>query len=169
MAVRWVFYENWQMECCGTPFSVGEKVSRPVRPVDPEDVLGEGCDKDSKRNDSKRNDSKKNDSKKNEESKEKYDGMLLVEQHGDAESEITGRVRAIRLVHRMYEETEPGSRTFAPTPDEASLEAVDSCPEWFSREELPTGPGSRRHRSTTGVLVALDVPDAAPVAFPGRL
>lgn len=158
MAVRWVFYENWQMECCGRPFSVGEEVSWPVLPVDPEDVLGEGRDKDSK----------KNDSKKNEESKEKYDGMLLVEQHGDAESGITGRVRAIRLVHRVYEETGPGSRTFVPTPDEASLEAVDSCPERFGHEELPAEPGSRRHRGTTGVLVALDVPDAAPSAFPDR-
>ncbi|GAA1013036.1 DUF6578 domain-containing protein [Streptomyces thermogriseus] len=144
MTVRWVFYESWQMECCGTPFSVGQEVSWPLRPVDPEDVLGEHCDK------------------------EKYGGMLLVEQHLDPGPEITGRVRAIRLVHRVYEETGPGSRTFVPTPDEASLEAVDSCPERFGHEELPAEPGSRRHRGTTGVLVALDVPDAAPSAFPDR-
>ncbi|MDN5383566.1 MULTISPECIES: DUF6578 domain-containing protein [unclassified Streptomyces] len=143
MTVRWVFYESWQMECCGTPFSVGQEVSWPLRPVDPEDVLGEHCDK------------------------EKYGGMLLVEQHLDPGPEITGRVRAIRLVHRVYEETGPGSRTFVPTPDEAFLEDVDRCPEWFGREKLPepaAGSGPRRERSATGVLVALDVPDAAPVA-----
>ncbi|MGX4692537.1 DUF6578 domain-containing protein [Streptomyces sp. JNUCC 63] len=145
MAVRWVFYESWQMECCGTPFSVGEEVGRPLMPVDPEDVLGEGHDE------------------------EKYGGMLLAEWHGDGWPRTTGRVRAILLVRRMYEETGPGSRTFEPVPGQVSLETVDSCPRWFGHGEPSAGPGPRRERVATGVLVALDVPGAAPFEPRDRL
>ncbi|MFF3410671.1 DUF6578 domain-containing protein [Streptomyces sp. NPDC002742] len=38
----WVFYADWQMECCGTPFSVGDEVSWPLLLGDADDVLGGG-------------------------------------------------------------------------------------------------------------------------------
>ncbi|MET8243326.1 DUF6578 domain-containing protein [Streptomyces sp. NPDC005202] len=41
-----VFYEGWQMECCGRPFSVGEEVGWPLAPLDPEDAPGEGDEVD---------------------------------------------------------------------------------------------------------------------------
>ncbi|MEU7482378.1 DUF6578 domain-containing protein [Streptomyces sp. NPDC042319] len=31
--VRRVFYEDWEMECCGTPFSVGDRVSWALNPT----------------------------------------------------------------------------------------------------------------------------------------
>ncbi|MFF3919402.1 DUF6578 domain-containing protein [Streptomyces sp. NPDC001852] len=33
-----VFYENWQMECCGTPFAVGDEVAWPLVAHDAEDI-----------------------------------------------------------------------------------------------------------------------------------
>ncbi|MET8099934.1 DUF6578 domain-containing protein [Streptomyces sp. NPDC005236] len=38
----WVFYADWQMECCGTPFSVGDEVNWPLLLGDADDVLGGG-------------------------------------------------------------------------------------------------------------------------------
>ncbi|MET8471047.1 DUF6578 domain-containing protein [Streptomyces sp. NPDC006422] len=32
-----VWYDDWQMECCGTPFSVGDEVAWPLRPQNGED------------------------------------------------------------------------------------------------------------------------------------
>jgi hypothetical protein len=32
---RSVYYEGWQMECCGTPFAVGDEVDWPVEAPDP--------------------------------------------------------------------------------------------------------------------------------------
>ncbi|MEV0220523.1 DUF6578 domain-containing protein [Streptomyces sp. NPDC050704] len=34
-----VFYESWQMECCGTPFSVGDEVTWPLRFTDADESL----------------------------------------------------------------------------------------------------------------------------------
>ncbi|MEU7716471.1 DUF6578 domain-containing protein [Streptomyces tibetensis] len=42
MGLWHVYYEDWQMECCGTPFSVGDEVSRPLLLMDPDTVLGGG-------------------------------------------------------------------------------------------------------------------------------
>ncbi|MGW2643723.1 DUF6578 domain-containing protein [Streptomyces sp. NPDC001393] len=33
-----VFYENWQMECCGTPFAVGDEVAWRLVAHDAEDI-----------------------------------------------------------------------------------------------------------------------------------
>ena len=140
MGLRQVFYEGWQMECCGTAFTVGEEVTWPLVPVDPQDVLGEDCDE------------------------EKYGGMRRVERHGGSGTpqETRGRVRAIHLLSRVYAESGPGSRTFEPVPGEWSLEATGSCPNWFGHGEPSTGPGPRRRRIEVGVLVTLEVPPAAP-------
>ncbi|WP_432135707.1 MULTISPECIES: DUF6578 domain-containing protein [unclassified Streptomyces] len=38
MGMRQVFYEDWQMECCGRPFAVGDEVGWPLRPADGADA-----------------------------------------------------------------------------------------------------------------------------------
>ena len=42
MGLWHVFYEDWQMECCGTPFSVGDEVSWALLLVTGGDMLGGG-------------------------------------------------------------------------------------------------------------------------------
>ncbi|MER5942737.1 DUF6578 domain-containing protein [Streptomyces sp. NPDC001928] len=42
MGLWHVFYADWQMECCGTPFKVGDEVSWPLLFQTSEDVLGGG-------------------------------------------------------------------------------------------------------------------------------
>ena len=37
-----VFYESRQTECCGTPFSVGDEVTWPLRPTTPDEPLAVG-------------------------------------------------------------------------------------------------------------------------------
>ncbi|MFF4395986.1 DUF6578 domain-containing protein [Streptomyces sp. NPDC001480] len=135
MVLRRALYEGWQMECCGRPFSVGDEVTWPVMPMEPDDMRAWGWDE------------------------EEYEGLLRVEYHSDGWPTAEGRVRAIHLVQQEYAETGPGSRTFAPVPGRRTLEPVDSCPKWFARGEPADGPDPRRRRDTDGVLVTLDVPD----------
>ncbi|MER7377082.1 DUF6578 domain-containing protein [Streptomyces lanatus] len=39
MAMWQVFYADWQMECCGTPFKVGDEVSWPLLQSDGDEFL----------------------------------------------------------------------------------------------------------------------------------
>ncbi|MFI2435699.1 DUF6578 domain-containing protein [Streptomyces sp. NPDC018693] len=126
MGLRQVFYADWQMECCGTPFSVGDEVSWPLRVAAADDVLGGGWPDP---------------------------GLLMVERHGDKWPETTGRVRAIHLVVQGYAETAPGSRTWEPVPGMRSLRPVETCPKWFKGDE--PGKGGIRH-GQVGVLVTLE-------------
>ncbi|WP_055489743.1 DUF6578 domain-containing protein [Streptomyces sp. TP-A0356] len=41
-----VFYADWQTECRGTPFSVGDEVSRALLPKADDDLLGGGRDEE---------------------------------------------------------------------------------------------------------------------------
>ncbi|MGW1749956.1 DUF6578 domain-containing protein [Streptomyces sp. NPDC002092] len=157
MGLRHVFYESWQMECCGTPFSVGEKVSWPLRFVDADEVLGGGW---------------------HEEFPEimgaggpgPQAGLLTVETHGGKWPEVAGRVRAIRVVTQEYAETAPGSRSWEPVrgPGTRRLRRVDECPKWFADE----GPREKGRRFVeAGVVVTLDVAalgEAGPVTAPPR-
>ncbi|MFE0515081.1 DUF6578 domain-containing protein [Streptomyces sp. NPDC058964] len=140
MALMRVFYEDWQMECCGTPFTVGDEVGWRLVAMDGEHVREGGW----------------------EEERRKYGGLSWVENHGRPSHETTGLVRAIDLVHQEYAEHSPGAHTFEPVSGTRSLTAVDSCPKWFEQEEHRTESGLRRTRRTAGVLVTLDVAGAAP-------
>ncbi|MEV6291020.1 DUF6578 domain-containing protein [Streptomyces sp. NPDC051896] len=69
-----VFYEDWQMECCGTPFAVGDEVSWKLVAYDAEAVReGRG-----------------------------YGAEAWVENHGGPDEATVGRVWAIDLVHQEY-------------------------------------------------------------------
>lgn len=149
-----VFYEHWQMECCGTPFAVGDEVAWRLVAVNARAPQGE------------------------------YHGAgAWVEHHGGPDHETTGRVRAIDLVHQEYlahhdplavrhPEPEPGTlvlratgRRLEPVPGALALEPVDACPKWFDAfedEEPPPRQVPFRVRRAVGVLVTLDVPDGTP-------
>ncbi|MEU9475211.1 DUF6578 domain-containing protein [Streptomyces sp. NPDC048191] len=148
-----VFYEDWQMECCGTPFAVGDDVAWKLVAYDTEGVReGHG-----------------------------YGAEAWVENHGGPDHPVTGRVRAIDLVHEEYSyrlpEPAPGpgpvepeaglvvrgtGRGLEPVPGTVALEPADSCPKWFGEVDRGTADGRGRVRRTCGVLVTLDVPHGAP-------
>ncbi|MGW1000970.1 DUF6578 domain-containing protein [Streptomyces sp. NPDC002520] len=145
MALMRVFYEDWQMECCGRPFSVGDEVGWPLVAAGGQDVR-DGL---------------------------RYGAEAWVENHGDCEHPAAGRVRAIDLVRQDYTATHvpepvepvPGKVTFAstgrglePVPGTRTMESVDRCPRWFGEESVPSR-GPRRFRRTVGALVTLEVPD----------
>jgi hypothetical protein len=150
MALMRVFYEDWQMECCGSPFSVGDEVGWPLVAACGQDVDGG----------------------------HRYGAEAWVENHADVEQETVGLVRAGELVHQEYTATHvpepaepvPGKVTFVSTgrgleavPGTRTLESVDRCPKWFGEEPVRSR-GPRRVRRTVGALVTLEVPDRPETA-----
>lgn len=151
MALMRVFYEDWQLECCGTPFAVGDQVGWRLVAVDTHAPQGE------------------------------YHGAeAWVENHGGPDQETAGRVRAIDLVRQEYlahhdpltvelPEPEPGTlifrstgRKLEPVPGARTLEPLDGCPKRFDDfedEERPPRRVPYRVRRAVGVLVTLEVPD----------
>ncbi|MEU0053847.1 DUF6578 domain-containing protein [Streptomyces sp. NPDC006309] len=153
MARARVFYENWQMECCGTPFAVGDEVAWRLA------AYGEAERRENTG----------------------YGAEARVENHLGPEWEALGRVHAIELVHQEYlvhtdprlrerldraldPDPESGGVVLLPSPyrmEEVpgawTLEPVTACPKWFESEEPGREPGPHRVRRTEGVLVTLDV------------
>ncbi|MFD8814822.1 DUF6578 domain-containing protein [Streptomyces sp. NPDC059627] len=156
-----VFYEDWQMECCGTPFSVGDEVAWKL--------VAYGAE-------ARRENAG-------------YGAETWVENHGGPDRPTTGRVHAVALVHEEYRfhRTDPvpvapeegegdgegagvvlrgTGRGLEAVPGTLTLEPVDSCPRWFGEADLGTVDGLRRVRRTCGALVTLDAPDTAHVLRP---
>ncbi|MFE0253329.1 DUF6578 domain-containing protein [Streptomyces sp. NPDC059010] len=131
MGIRQVFYESWQMECCGTPFQVGDEVSWPLLLRDADDVCGGGWP-DRLTGIAGRTAGRP--------------GLHTAEFHGDPKlPETRGRVHAIQVVTQGYAEMAPGALTRVPIPGERSLRSVRECPKWFADADA-------------GVLVTLEVP-----------
>lgn len=171
MGLWHVFYADWQMECCGTPFSVGDEVSWPVLLSDADDVLGggwhhqltklvgpvdevradEGCGRVLREESGlvvglpqgEPGDAGPGD-------RIRLVGLLTVETHGGRLPEVRGRVRCVQVVTQGYGATAPGSDTWEPVPGRRSLRSVDECPKWF---------GGGREQSDAGVVATLEVPD----------
>ncbi|MGW0764721.1 DUF6578 domain-containing protein [Streptomyces sp. NPDC002676] len=155
MALMRVFYEDWQMECCGTPFAVGDTVAWKLVAYDakaPRDGVG-------------------------------YGAQAWVENHGGPDRPTAGRVRSVDLVRQEYlahhdpravelPDPEPGTlvirgtgRKLEPVPGGRTQEPLDACPKWFDEFEDEEPPPRRvpyRVRRAVGVLVTLEVPDATP-------
>ncbi|GGU77950.1 hypothetical protein GCM10010260_07940 [Streptomyces filipinensis] len=147
-----VFYEDWQMGCCGTPFAVGDEVAWKLVAYDAENVregYGHGAE-------------------------------AWVENHGGPDHPTTGRVHAVDLVHQEYSfhlpdprpaPVEAGEglvlrgmgRCLEPVPGAVTLEPVGSCPKWFGEVERDPVDGLGRVRRTCGALVTLDAPDTTHV------
>lgn len=188
-----VFYEGWQMECCGTPFKVGDDVSWPLLFTDTEEALGGGWDDELSKivgpvedlagdvddgDDGDDRDAAGDGSMRVLQDETgltvalgretgagagpgdriRLVGLLAVETHGGEWPEVTGRVRAVRVLTQQYAETAPGSRSWEPVRASGArrLRSVDECPKWFADGM----PGERGRRWVeTGVVVTLEVPD----------
>ncbi|MFF7788824.1 DUF6578 domain-containing protein [Streptomyces sp. NPDC007991] len=184
MGLWHVFYADWQMECCGTPFSVGDEVSWPLMLVEADGVLGGGWhDQLSEiagpvedvggvrvvREETGLTAALAADPDSEEDRRPKPGdrirsaGLLSVERHGAVWPQVEGRVRAVQVLSQVYAESAPGSRSWEPVRGERGrgLRAVDRCPKWFTKAEAEgeRGADGRRRRSREpGVVVALDVP-----------
>ncbi|MDQ0748011.1 hypothetical protein QF034_002242 [Streptomyces africanus] len=180
MGLWHVFYADWQMECCGTPFSVGEDVSWPLMLVDSGSVLGGGWHDQLTevagpvedvggvrvvREETGLTAALAADPDSEEDLRPKPGdwirsvGMLSVERHGAVWPRAEGRVRAVQVLTQVYAESAPGSRSWEPVHGERGLRAVDRCPKWFTETEGERGADGRGRRSREpGVVVTLDVP-----------
>ncbi|QTD98155.1 DUF6578 domain-containing protein [Streptomyces cyanogenus] len=149
-----VFYAHWQMECCGTPFAVGDEVSWRLVPTGHEDdhygaaarVENHGGP---------------------DPTTGRVLGIDLVHQEFLAHHDP----RAV-----APPAAEPGEvilvaagRGLEPVPGAPAPEPVDACPRWFDafeQEEQPPRRVPYRVRRAVGVLVTLetapDVPDGTP-------
>ncbi|MEU1459098.1 DUF6578 domain-containing protein [Streptomyces sp. NPDC005727] len=152
MALKTVFYEEWQMGCCGEPFSVGDEIGWPLVALD-ERRPPEG---------------------------DWHGAEAWVENHADATHPVTGRVRAICLVHQEFtvdldlrdlQRVSPpygkvtllaSGHSLEPVPGSVTREPVDHCPKWFAEEDYAPPQGPHRVRRVLGALVTLEVPDGTP-------
>ncbi|KOV71043.1 DUF6578 domain-containing protein [Streptomyces sp. MMG1121] len=153
MPLMKVFYEDWQMGCCGTPFAVGDEVAWKLVAVDRPAVQGEH-----------------------------YGADAWVENHGGPDHPTTGRVHAVDLVHEEFAfrprdpdpDPDPAEarrglvirgtgRGLEPVPGSVTLESADGCPKWFQEVDRGTVDGLARVRRTCGALVTLDAPDTTHV------
>ena len=150
-----VFYAGWQMECCGTPFSVGDEVSWQLLLVpggEPASAITGAAEHVAGADHGIRvvQDagltvalSEDPGPAPAEPGPVRRSGLLAVETHGGRWPEVTGRVRSI---HVVVEDLARGARgTREPVPGSRALREADRCPKWFRDEE-------------GGVLVGLEVP-----------
>jgi Family of unknown function (DUF6578) len=169
MAVWRVYVDDWQLECCGDPFAVGDEVAwtlvlsdRHSLPPEFETdfdgaVVGTVSDgvitgsvarvgslyafvEDAQSADGRL----------------RVRGLLKEDHHGAIPGEIPrthGTVRQIQVVTRPY--VRVGTRSWFPRGDEVELRDVARSPERFDTAEVQPG----LQMSETGLLVELDVDD----------
>ncbi|MGV9352923.1 DUF6578 domain-containing protein [Streptomyces misionensis] len=143
-----VFYEDWQLECCGTPFAVGDEVTWTL-------VACAGTDR--------RYGAEawvQNHGGTGGRTAGRVRDIELVHQEYTCrpvavEPPGPGRGLVLRAAGRGTE----------PVPGSVTREPVDRCPRSFQERDLGTADGARRVRRTVGVLVTLDLDGATG---PGR-
>lgn len=166
MGLWHVFYEDWQMECCGTPFSVGDEVGWPLLLSEREPLGGSWHDQLTKVVGPVESGVLRDENglvvavPRRTGDRVRLVGLLTVETHGAELPETRGRVRAVQVLTQGYARPEAGDGPWEPVPGERWLEAVESCPKWFGDEDAGKGPDgrARRHRGA-GAVATLEVPD----------
>ncbi|QCD55555.1 DUF6578 domain-containing protein [Streptomyces hawaiiensis] len=184
MGLWHVFYADWQMECCGTPFSVGDEVSWPLLLLDADDVFGGGWHDQLTEVAGPVEDvggvrmvreetglpvalgadpDAEEDRRPEPGERTRSVGLLSVERHGARWPQAGGRVRAVQVLTQAWAETAPGSRCYEPVAGQRGLRGVDRCPKWFTKTESetevePAADGRGRRSRESGVVVTLDVP-----------
>ncbi|EFL31676.1 conserved hypothetical protein [Streptomyces viridochromogenes DSM 40736] len=179
MGLWHVFYADWQMECCGTPFSVGDEVSWPLLLLDADEMFGGGWhDQLTKvsgpvedvggvrlvREETGLTVALGADPDDDEDRRPlpgdwtRSVGMLSVERHGARWPQVAGRVRAVQVLTQAYAESAPGSRSWEPVAGRRRLRTVERCPKWFTDADAERADGQRRRWRKSGVVVTLEVP-----------
>ncbi|MET8689629.1 DUF6578 domain-containing protein [Streptomyces sp. NPDC004732] len=154
-----VMYQDWQMECCGKPFRVGEEmtwqllvdpavrgpewaaelsgIEGPVESAGGGPVVCSGGVTVPWQGDG------------GWPPRALLTGLLSVERHGGKWPPTVGVVRGIQVVGQGFvaDSAVPGKRR---------LRAVDACPKWFERVGRATA-GAALRWEETGVLVSLEV------------
>lgn len=161
MGLWHVFYEDWQMECCGTPFSVGDEVGWPLLLSNGGLVLGGGWHDQLTKVVGPVRDGVLRDENglvvavqgRRARDSDRVVGLLTVETCGADLPEVRGRVRAVQVLTQGY--VQPlDSETWWPVAAERRLRAVERCPKRFADREPVDG---YRHMDA-GVMVTLEVP-----------
>ncbi|MEV5976041.1 DUF6578 domain-containing protein [Streptomyces sp. NPDC052114] len=166
-----VMYQDWQMECCGEPFGVGDEVAWPLR-VDTsgwgaewaaELTVLEGAVESLGGGPVVRVDGVTVPvplpvgGRKKWPPRARLEGLLSVERHGGKWPDTVGRVRGIQVVTHTFADA-------TRVPGERALRRVDRCPKWFK----PQPPDARgRRREEVGALVSLEVTAPGVAAEPG--
>ncbi|MEU6588573.1 DUF6578 domain-containing protein [Streptomyces sp. NPDC046881] len=146
-----VFYDSAEMECCGTPFAVGDEVSWRLVPTTGADghygaaawVANHGGP--------------------DRATTGRVRGIDLVHQeylaHHDPRTVAPPAAEPGEVIFVA------AGRRLEPVPGAPVLEPVDACPKWFDAFEQEEQPPRRvpfRVRCAVGVLVTLDVPGGTP-------
>ncbi|MFE7122521.1 DUF6578 domain-containing protein [Streptomyces sp. NPDC057654] len=175
--VLWkVFYADWEMECCGTPFPVGAEVRWTLLLTEDADDTWQDCRCEVEGPVESRGGTAAiirdgaltalwSEPPWPLPGRARVTGRLSVHGHGPSPEEVAptvGLVRRIQVVTQGFAEPRTGSRSFAPVPGERWLREVDMCPKWFRREvdgpeRMRSGVGYRRDE--TGVLVEVGTAD----------
>ncbi|MEV0263917.1 DUF6578 domain-containing protein [Streptomyces sp. NPDC050617] len=170
-----VFYADWEMECCGTPFPVGAEVRWTLLLTEDADETWQDCLSEVEGPAEPRGGMAViragaltalwSEPPWPLPRRARVTGRLSVQGHGPYPQGVAptvGLVRRIHVVTQGFAEPRTGSREFAPVPGERWLREVDLCPKWFRREvdgpqRLRRGVGYRRDES--GVLVGVETAD----------
>lgn len=174
MALWRIMYDDWQMECCGEPFSAGDEVRRRLSPRRPEDltfpdgwedsyselepVAGGGGPVSGPGATAVRAGPGNG---KPAGRPGPVVGLLAVQTHGPGPRDVPqtiGTVRSVQVVTEGYAETRAGSRSYEPVAGERWPRPVGTCPEWFGDETRPDRGGRGYRHDETGVLVELETP-----------
>ncbi|MET8559978.1 DUF6578 domain-containing protein [Streptomyces flaveolus] len=147
-----VFYADWQMECCGTPFAVGDEVAWRLVPAGDEDAP---CGAAAR---------VENHGGPDRATAGRVRGIDLVHQeflaHHDPRTVAPPAAEPGEVI------LVAAGRESEPVPGAPTLEPVDACPkrfEEFEQEEQPPRRVPYRVRRAVGVLVTLETtPDGTP-------
>jgi hypothetical protein len=181
MALWKVMYADWEMECCGDPFAVGDEVSWPLSLREPEPA---DTDLSTVEGPVERRDVEMEGicwvirsgslaalwpgevpaGTAVDTNPVRLTGLLEVDRHGPGPRELpptTGTVRRIQMVTSGYR-FDPAEAAYVRVPGERWLREVPACPKWFD-SRAPYGkraPAAGDHyRSESGVLVDLEIAD----------
>ncbi|MGV9758108.1 DUF6578 domain-containing protein [Streptomyces tricolor] len=150
-----VFYPDTELECCGTPFAVGDEIAWRLVPADARDELyGAEARVD-------------HHTGPDRETLGRVHAIELVHQQYVVHTDPRLREQIDRALR-----PDPGSPgvvllpspyTWEPVPGARTLEPVTTCPQWFDQDEPRLDPAPQRIRRTTGALVTLDTTTTRPL------
>ncbi|WP_430382489.1 DUF6578 domain-containing protein [Streptomyces sp. P10-4] len=150
-----VFYPDTELECCGTPFAVGDEIAWRLDPADARDELyGAEARVD-------------HHTGPDRETLGRVHAIELVHQQYVVHTDPRLREQIDRALRPDPGSPEvvllPSPYTWEPVPGARTLEPVTTCPQRFDQDEPRLDPAPQRIRRTTGALVTLDTTTTRPL------